>query len=186
MTTELNSRTEAPAVGTYQLDPAHSDLRVVARHLMVSKVTGTFTGVSGSIEVAEDLTESRVEIVADASTVTTGAADRDGHLKSPDFLNADVYPQVTFRSTEVSPAGSAWKLTGDLTIRDVTKPVTFDVEYSGSVVDPYGNEKAVFTASGQIDREEWGLVWNVPLDGGGVLVSKVFKVEFDVQAVRQA
>lgn len=186
MTTETTTRTQAPATGTYLLDPSHSDLRIVARHLMVSKVTGTFGEITGTIEVAGDPVESRVEIVADASTVDTGTSDRDNHLRSPDFLDAEKYPEIRFASTGIAPNGENWKLTGDLTIRDITKPATFDVVYEGSATDPYGNEKAAFTASGQIDREAWGLTWNVPLEGGGVLVSKHLKVEFDVQAVLQA
>lgn len=185
MTTAAIARTEAPAAGTYTLDPTHSDLRIVARHLMVSKVTGTFTEMSGTIEVAEDLTDSSVSFTAKAATIETGTTDRDNHLRSPDFLDAETYPEITFESTGIARDGDDWKLTGDLTIRDITKPVTFDLAYEGAAVDPYGNQKAAFTASGQIDREEWGLTWNVPLEGGGVLVSKNFKVEFDVQSILQ-
>jgi polyisoprenoid-binding protein YceI len=186
LTTETNTRTEAPAVGTYQLDPAHSDFRIIARHLMVSKVTGTFGELSGTIEVAENPAESTVEVVAQAATIETGTADRDGHLRSADFLDAETYPEITFKSTNLERSGKEWKLTGDLTIRDITKPASFDLSYEGTAVDPFGNQKAVFTATGQIDREAWGLTWNVPLEGGGVLVSRQFKVEFDIQAVLQA
>lgn len=186
MTTEISTRTNAPAVGTYTLDPSHSDLRIVARHLMVSKVTGTFGQLDGTIEVAENPVDSSVEVVAKSATVETGTEDRDNHLRSPDFLDAEKYPEITFKSTAIAPNGDDWKLTGDLTIRDTTKPATFDLSYEGAVTDPYGNEKAVFTAVGQIDREAWGLTWNVPLEGGGVLVSKHFKVEFDIQAVLQS
>lgn len=185
MTAETNSRTKTPAAGTYNLDPAHSDLRIIARHLMVSKVTGTFGELDGTIEVAENPVDSKVEVNAKAGTVETGTSDRDNHLRSPDFLDAEKYPDITFRSTAIAPNGNEWKLTGDLTIRDITNPATFDLSYEGTVTDPYGNQKAVFTATGQIDREAWGLTWNVPLEGGGVLVSKNLKVEFDVQAVLQ-
>ncbi|MDH3189612.1 MAG: YceI family protein, partial [Acidimicrobiia bacterium] len=160
MTTERTTRTEAPAVGTYLLDPSHSDLRIVARHLMVSKVTGTFGEITGTIEVADNPVDSRVEIVAEAASVTTGTSDRDNHLRSPDFLDAEKYPEITFRSTAIGPNGQDWKLTGDLTIRGVTKPATFDLVYEGDATDPYGNRKTAFTASGQIDREAWGLIWN--------------------------
>lgn len=186
MTAETTTRTEAPVAGTYALDPSHSGLRIVARHLMVSKVTGTFGEMTGTIEVAENPADSKVEIVAKAATVHTGTADRDNHLRSPDFLDAEKYPEITFKSTAIAPNGDDWKLTGDLTIRDIANPATFDMSYEGTVVDPYGNSKAVFTASGQIDREAWGLTWNVPLEGGGVLVSKHFKVEFDVQGALQS
>lgn len=186
MTTETRTRIAAPDAGTWALDPSHSDLRIVARHLMVSKVTGSFNELAGSIEVAENPSDSKVEIVAQAATVDTGTADRDAHLRSPDFLDADRYPEITFRSTAITPNGADWKLTGDLTIRGTTNPVTFDLSYEGTATDPYGNHKAAFTASGVIDREAWGLTWNVPLEGGGVLVSKQFKVEFDVQATLQS
>lgn len=186
MTTETTTRTDAPAVGSYKLDTSHSDLRIIARHLMVSKVTGTFGELAGTIEIAEDPAESTVEVVAKAATVETGTADRDAHLRSPDFLDAEAFPEITFKSTSIDRSGSDWKLTGDLTIRGITKPATFDLSYEGSAVDPYGNQKAALTATGQIDREAWGLTWNVPLEGGGVLVSKQFKVEFDIQAVLQA
>lgn len=152
---------------------------------MVSKVTATFGEFTGTIDVAEDPTDSTVEVMAKAATVESGTPDRDNHLRSPDFLDAEKYPDITFRSNSVEPKGSDWKLTGELTIRGVTKPVEFDLVYEGMAVDPYGNQKAAFTASGQIDRESWGLTWNVPLESGGVLVSKQFKVEFDIQAVLQ-
>ena len=176
------TRVAAPAPGIWQFDSAHSSLTITARHLMVTKVRGTFEDIKVDIVVAEDPSESSVEVVADAASVTTGVADRDGHLRSPDFLDVENYPTITFRSTDITSDGDTWKLTGDLTIKDVTKPVTFDLSFDGSAQDPYGNTKAAFSAVGEIDREAWGLTWNVPLEGGGVLVSKTFGVEFDVQA----
>ncbi|HEY5889852.1 MAG TPA: YceI family protein [Acidimicrobiia bacterium] len=186
MTTEATSRTKTPLAGKYVLDPAHSNLQISARHLMVSKVTGTFGEIQGTIEVGENPEESLVEVIAQSASITTGTKDRDVHLRSADFLDVEQYPTVNFKSTAVASDGENWKLTGDLTIREITNPVTFDLEYEGSVVDPYGNQKAVFTADGQIDRESWGLTWNVPLEGGGVLVSKQFKITFAIQAVLQA
>jgi polyisoprenoid-binding protein YceI len=171
-----------PEAGTWQVDPAHSDLRIIARHLMVAKVRGTFEDFAGTIVVAEDPLRSSVEFEAKAASVTTGTTDRDNHLRSADFLDAEQYPLVTFRSTGLAPAGDDWKLTGDLTIRGVTKPVTFDLAFEGGATDPYGNTKAAFTATGEIERRDWGLVWNAPLEGGGVLVSEKFKIEFDVEA----
>jgi len=173
-----------PAAGVWQIDQSHSDLRIIARHLMVAKVRGTFTDFTGTIVVAEDPTDSTVEFEAKAASVTTGTQDRDNHLRSPDFLDAEQYPLVSFRSTGVAPDGVDWKLTGDLTIRGVTKPVTFDLSFEGGAADPYGNTKAGFIANGEIDRKEWGLTWNAPLEGGGVLVSEKFKVEFDVEALQ--
>lgn len=182
MSTTTISTQNTPAIGTWDLDPAHSDLRIIARHLMVTKVRGTFEDITGTIEVAEDPTESSAKIEAKAGTITTGVADRDEHLRSPDFLDADNYPLITFESTGVTPRDDDWELAGDLTIRGVTKPVSFDLTFEGSAQDPYGNSKAAFVATGEIDREKFGLTWNVPLEGGGVLVSKNFKVEFEVQA----
>lgn len=180
--TTVQSTTTTPAIGVWDLDAAHSDLRIIAKHLMVTKVRGTFEELTGTIEVAEDPTESKARIEAKASSVTTGDADRDEHLRSPDFLDAATYPLVTFEASEIAPAGETWKLSGNLTIRGVTKPVTFDLSYEGSAQDPYGNTKAAFFATGEINREEFGLTWNVPLESGGVLVSKNLKVEFEVQA----
>ena len=181
-TSTAQTRAAAPAPGIWKFDLMHSALTITARHLMVTRVRGTFDEMEVDIVVAEDPAQSTVEVVAQAASVTTGVADRDGHLRSPDFLDVENYPTITFRSTDITQDGDAWKLTGDLTIRDVTKPVTFDLSFDGSAQDPYGNAKAAFTAVGEIDREEWGLTWNVPLEGGGVLVSKKFGVEFDIQA----
>ena len=174
--------TAVPATGVWEIDQSHSDLRITARHLMVARVRGTFEEFTGTIVVAENPIESHVEFEAKAASVTTGTADRDTHLRSPDFLDAEQYPLITFVSTAIAPAGDDWKLTGDLTIRGVTKPVTFDMTFEGAMTDPYGNSKAAFRAVGEIDRKEWGLSWNVPLEGGGVLVSEKFKLEFDVEA----
>jgi polyisoprenoid-binding protein YceI len=153
---------------------------------MVAKVRGTFTDFGGTIVVAANPTDSSVEFEAEAASVTTGTPDRDNHLRSPDFLDAEQYPLVSFRSTSLVPNGDDWRLTGDLTIRGVTKPATFDLAFEGGATDPYGNTKAAFTARGEIDRKEWGLVWNAPLEGGGVLVSEKFKVEFDIEATLQS
>jgi polyisoprenoid-binding protein YceI len=153
---------------------------------MVARVRGTFEDLAGTITVAEDPLESTVEIEAKAASVTTGTTDRDNHLRSADFLDAEQYPLVTFKSTGLAPSGDDWKLTGDLTIRGVTKPATFDLTFEGAASDPYGNTKAAFSATGEIDRREWGLVWNAPLEGGGVLVSEKFKIEFDVEAGLEA
>jgi len=179
-------KTNVPTAGTWQIDQSHSDLRITARHLMVARVRGTFTEFSGTIVVTDDPTQSSVEFEAKAATVTTGTPDRDNHLRSPDFLDVEQYPLVTFASTGLAPKGNSWKLTGDLTIRGITRPVTFDMTFEGMGTDPYGNTKAAFTAVGEIERKDWGLTWNVPLEGGGVLVSEKFKLEFDVEAGLQA
>jgi polyisoprenoid-binding protein YceI len=175
-----------PAAGTWKVDHIHSDLRITARHLMVAKVRGTFEDFDAAILVGEDPLESTVKIEAKASSVTTGTTDRDNHLRSADFLDAEQFPLVTFESTSLKPSGDDWKLTGDLTIRGVTKPVTFDLYFEGAATDPYGNTKAGFSAVGEIERRDWGLTWNVPLENGGVLVSEKFKIEFDIEAALQS
>lgn len=173
---------EVPAVGTWTIDPTHTQAEFVARHLMVSKVRGGFATIDGSIVVAEDPSDSTVEIVIDASSVSSGTADRDAHITSEDFFDVATYPQIRFASTFVEPKGSDWLLHGDLTIKDVTKPITLDFSFLGIISDPWGNAKAVFSASTQVEREDWGLTWNVPLEGGGVLVSKTIKLEIEAQA----
>ena len=175
-----------PEVGTWHIDPSHSDLRIIARHLMVAKVRGTFEDFAGTIVVAEDPLHSSVEFEAKAASVTTGTIDRDNHLRSADFLDTEQYPLVTFRSTGLAPAGDRWKLYGELTIRGVTRPVTFEVAFEGGATDPYGKTKAAFSARGEVDRRDWGLTWNASLEGGGVLVSEKFKIEFDVEADLQS
>ena len=171
-----------PAVGTWAIDPTHTQAEFVARHLMVTKVRGGFSDISGTIVVAEDPSESSVEVTIGTASVSSGTEDRDNHVKSPDFLDVEQFPQMKFVSTSVEPAGSSWKLAGDLTIKDVTKPVTLDFEFLGVSADPWGNQKAAFSATTEIEREDWNLTWNVPLDGGGVLVSKSVKLEIDAQA----
>ena len=175
-----------PVAGTWEIDPFHTELRITARHLMVSKVRGTFEDLVATIIVADDPLDSTVEIEAKTASVTTGAADRDNHLRSADFLDAEQYPLVSFKSTALQPSGKDWKLTGDLTIRGVTKPVTFDLVFEGASTDPYGNDKIGLSATGEIERKDWGLTWNVPLENGGVLVSEKFKIEFDVEAGLQS
>jgi polyisoprenoid-binding protein YceI len=175
-----------PAAGTWKVDHIHSDLRITARHLMVAKVRGTFEDFVASIVVGEDPVDSSVKVEAKAASVTTGTTDRDNHLRSADFLDAEQFPLVTFESTSLRPSGGHWRLSGDLTIRSVTKPVVFDLYFEGATTDPYGNTKAGFSAVGEIERKDWGLTWNVPLENGGVLVSEKFKIEFDIEAGLQS
>lgn len=179
-TREIEGRS-VPAVGTYVIDPTHSRIEAVARHLMVTKVRGHFAQYEGTVEVAEDPTQSRVELTLQADSITTGTDDRDGHLKSPDFLDVENHPTLTFRSTSIVPDGDTWKLHGDLTIIGKTNPVALDLEFLGVIPDPWGNAKAAFTASGEFNRLDFGLTWNVPLAGGGVLVSEVFQLEIEAQ-----
>lgn len=174
-----------PATGTYAFDPTHSKIEAVARHLMVTKVRGHFAEFEGTVTVADDIADSTVEITLKADSIDTGGDDRDTHLKSGDFLDVENHPNLTFKSTSIEPKGDAWSLTGDLTIIGNTQPVTLDLEFLGVIADPWGNQKVAFSASGELKRHDFGLSWNVPLDGGGLLVSETFKLEIEAQLTAQ-
>jgi polyisoprenoid-binding protein YceI len=178
--------TTLPAAGTWVIDPTHTHVAAVARHLMVTKVRGEFGEFSGSIIVGENPADSSAELTIVAQSITTGTEDRDNHLRSPDFLDADNFKELRFVSTGIELDGTSGKVHGDLTIRDITKPIALDFEFLGVITDPFGNDKAAFNATGDLKREDWGLTWNVPLADGGVLVSKTFKLEIEAQAVLQS
>ena len=176
---------EAPAPGTWEIDPAHSELSFVARYLMVTKVRGGFTEFSGTLHIAEAPEESWVEVTIKAASIDTGTPDRDKHLRSADFLDVERFPELRFRSTKVElTGGTGLKVSGDLTIRDVTKPVVLDAEFQGIAKDPWGGTRAAFSATTEIDREEFGASWNVALETGGWLVSKKVRLELEAQAIR--
>ena len=166
--------------GTWTVDPSHSEVAFVARHLMVAKVRGRFTEVSGTVEVGETLADTSVRALASAASISTNQADRDGHLRSGDFLDVEAYPELTFVSTLVT----ADSMTGDLTIKGVSRPVTFDLEFDGVQADPWGNTKAGFTATTSINRSEWGLTWNAALEGGGVLVSDKIAITLEIELLK--
>jgi polyisoprenoid-binding protein YceI len=170
--------------GTWNIDASHSSVSFVARHLMITKVRGSFTGFSGAITVAADRLASAVHASIDLTTISTGDEGRDGHLKSGDFFDVEKFPTMTFASTGVTDKGDHYVLTGDLTIKGVTKSVDLDLEFEGVNTDPWGNNKAAFSATGEINRKDWGLEWNVALETGGVLVSEKIKLELDIQAVK--
>ncbi|MCJ7780870.1 MAG: YceI family protein [Acidimicrobiia bacterium] len=185
-TQELTRTVDAaavPAVGTWIIDGSHTSAEFVARHLMVAKVRGSFGSVTGTIEVAEDPAASSVDVVIDTASVSTGDAQRDGHITSADFLDIENHSEMRFVSTAVRANGTSWVLVGDLTIKDITKPVTLEFDFVGVATDPWGNQKAAFSAIATIDREDWNLNWNVPLEAGGVLVSKKVNIEIEMQAV---
>lgn len=172
------------ATGTWTLDKAHTKIGFVAKHLMVSKVRGHFESFDATIELNEGLTDSSIEVSIDAASITTGASDRDDHLRSADFLDVENHPDLTFVSTGISQEGDVWKVAGDLTVRGETRPVTLEATYEGAATDPWGNEHIGFSASTTMTREEWGLTWNAPLEGGGWLVSKEVDLEIEGQLVR--
>lgn len=172
----------APTPGTYAIDPSHSTVQGVVKHMLVSKVRVGFTDVAGTIVVAEDPSASRVEVVIKTASVDSRDANRDGHIRSGDFLDVETYPEMTFRSTAITPA---WEITGDLTIRDTTKPVVLQTEYLGTFKSPMGPTVAAFSASTTINREAFDITWNAPMEAGGVLVSKDVRIELEIQAILQ-
>jgi len=175
-----------PAPGTFSIDPAHTEVSAVVRHLMVSKVRGNFSGTTGTITIAADPLQSTVTASIPAETVNTGVADRDNHLRSPDFLDVTGHPTLDFRSTGVvSHSGDTFVLRGELTIRGVTREVDLQAEFGGVARSPWGQEVVAFSATTEFDREDFGIVWNQALETGGVLVGRKVKVEIAAEAVRQ-
>lgn len=171
-----------PRTGVWTVDPAHTVVGFTARHLVASKVRGSFKAFSGKINVTDSPESSSVEVSIDAASIDSGVADRDAHLRSPDFLDVEQYPTLEFRSTAVRPTGSGYEVDGELSIRGTSRPVTLHMEYLGVMTDPWGNEKAMFSASTEIEREKWGLTWNQALEAGGWLVGKTVGIELEVQA----
>ncbi|HEX2042238.1 MAG TPA: YceI family protein [Acidimicrobiales bacterium] len=188
MSTAITTPNLEELTGTYVLDPAHSRIGFVARHAMVTKVRGSFREFEGRAQLdADDPSRSRFELTIQAGSVDTGNPDRDAHLRSNDFLDPASYPQIRFVSTAVEAAGpDTYKVTGDLTIKGVTKPVTFDVVYTGTAVDPFGNVRVGLEGSARVNRKEWGVNWNVAMEAGGLLVSEQVVLEFEVSFIRQS
>ncbi len=180
--------TASTAVSTWTIDPVHSIAEFAVRHMMVSTVKGRFRSMEGSITLDEERPErSSVVATIDVASVDTAEPDRDAHLRSDDFFNAERFPKMTFRSTRVELQGEdRARVYGDLTIRDVTREVALDVEFEGRAKDPWGNERIGFSATTELDRKEFGLRWNQVLETGGVVVGDRVKVSLHVEAVRQA
>ena len=175
-----------PATGTWAVDTTHTEAAFTARHLMVTKVRGRFSVSGGAVTIAENPLDSSVEATLDVASVNSGEAGRDEHLLSADFFDVEHYPTITFRSTKVEAASDGeYRLTGDLTIKDVTRPVTLDLEYLGTVDSPFGDTRAGFSASAEISRKDWGLGWNVALEAGGVVVGDKIKLNIDAETILQ-
>ena len=171
---------------TWKLDPSHTTIEFVAKHMMITTVKGRFTEFEGTIVADEErLESSQVQATIKAVSLETGAEQRDTHLKSGDFLDVENYPDVTFKSTSLSGAKEKFRLTGDLTIRGTTRPITLDVTFEGTGKDPWGGTRSSFSAKGKIDRRDYGLTWNVALETGGILVSNEIKINIQAQAVLQ-
>ena len=189
MTTSFDAPTTAinDITGDYTLDVSHSRLGFVARHAMVTKVRGQFRDFTGTATIDTATPQnSKVNLSIQVASIDTGNDDRNGHLKSGDFFDVETNPEITFASTDVSRDGSDWTITGDLTIKDVTKPVTIEFEQTGSAQDPFGNVRVGFEGKTTINRKDWGLTWNAALETGGVLVSEKIKLEFDISAIKSA
>lgn len=172
-----------PAPGTWEIDPGHADVSFVGRHFMVTKVRGRFTGVTGAVVIAEDIEDSRVEVTIDMASVASGNPTRDDHLRSAELFDVERFPQATFRSTKVVWNGDRGTVLGDLTIHGVTRAVPLEVAFEGHARDPWGGDRAVFSARTRVNREDFGVTWNVALEAGGVLVSKEVQIEIDLETV---
>ena len=188
MTSTISPVTLGDLAGSYTLDPAHTRIGFVARHAMVTKVRGQFNEFEGSVVVdADDLATSTARLTIQAASIDTRNEQRDGHLRSNDFLDIENHPTITFVSTDVTPVSDeVVRITGDLTIKGVTKPVTIDFAYEGSAVDPFGNQRVGFEGSVVINRKDWNITWNAALEAGGVLVSDKVTLEFEISAIKAA
>ena len=173
--------------GTYVIDTAHSRFGFVARHAMVTKVRGAFGDFTGTLTIdGLEPTNSFGSLTIVANSINTGNAQRDGHLRSNDFFDMDNYPELTYETTGIEHvSGDEYKVTGDLTIKGVTNPVTLDVEFTGAAVDPFGNTRIGFEGTTVVNRKDWGVNWNAPLEAGGVLVSEKVTLDIDISAIKQ-
>ena len=178
------STTTALPAGTWSLDPTHTHVGFTVRHMMVAKVRGSFSDYSAEIVVGENPLDSQLSVVVQMASIDTGNADRDGHLRTNDFFAIDEHPVMTLVSTGIEPKGDDYVLHADLTIKGVTRPVDFDLEFAGTGQDPWGNTKAGFTASAAINRKDFGIEWNAPLETGGVLVGEQVKIEIDAEIAK--
>ena len=183
--TRVVAATELPSPGRWRIDPGHAEVAFIGRHFMLTKIRGRFTGVTGTITVAEEPGESTVEVTIDMASVNSGSQARDDHLRSADFFDVARHPTAAFSGRPAGWLGTRGLLAGELTIRGITRPVTLTAGYLGHVADPWGGQRAIFTGEGTLNREDWDLTWNMPLDGGGLLVSKDIRIEIEAEAVLQ-
>jgi len=175
-----------PAAGTWEIDPGHTDLAFTGRHFMINKVRGRFTGVSGRVSIAPRMADSSVEVDIDMASVESGSKMRDDHIRSAELFDVENYPTAHFTSTSVDWRGDRGTVHGDLTIHGVTRRVPLDVLFEGSARDPWGGDRAVFSARTQLNREDFGITWNQALEAGGLLVSKDIQIEINLETVLRA
>jgi polyisoprenoid-binding protein YceI len=182
----MTTATVGSLTGTYSIDASHSQIGFGARHAMVTKVRGQFNEFTGTgFFDAENPANSNLQVVIQAKSINSGNADRDGHLRGNDFFDMDTYPEIKFASTSFSKVDeSTYSVTGDLTIKDVTKSISFDLDFTGTAVDPWGNTRVGFEGKATINRKDWGVNWNTALEAGGVLVGEKVTLEFEISAVR--
>lgn len=177
---------ELPVPGTYTIDTSHSAVEFVVRHLGITKVRGRFSAFNGVIEIGERPEESRITVDVDVASIDTREPNRDEHLRANDFFDVQNHLTMSFRSSRVTGSDTNWTIEGDLTLKGVTKIVKFDVTFEGASGDPWGGQRIAFSASGEIDREQWGMSLNQALETGGLLVGKKVKLELEVEAVKKA
>lgn len=172
--------------GSYTLDASHTQLGFVARHAMVTKVRGRFTDFEGTASTGENLQDAKINIVINAASIDTRSEDRDDHVRGTDFFDVENHPQITFNSTDIKADGDNLAVTGDLTIKGTTKPVTIDFEMLGVAEDPFGNERVGLEGSVVVNRKDWNIDFDVPLKTGGLLVSEKVTLEFEISAIKNA
>jgi polyisoprenoid-binding protein YceI len=187
VTTRTVDGTEFPAVGTYTIDPSHTELGFAVRHMAVSKVRGRLSKFEGTLVLAENPADSKASVTVDATSVDTRDETRDAHLRTNDFFDVENHPTWTFESTSIKPeGGTEFKVDGDLTIRGVTRPVTLDVTLEGVVKDPYGNHRVGFSATTSINREDFDVSFGAVMEAGGLVVAKKVDIQIELEAVLQA
>ena len=169
--------------GRWTVDPVHSYVGFVARHMMIARVHGAFRDFSAEVVIGDNPLESKVTAVIQTGSIDSGSPDRDNFVRAADFFDVEQYPEMSFESTGFKADGGHYTMTGDLTIKGVTKPVTFDVEFDGYTGDPWGNDRAGVYAQATVNRHDWGISWNAPLESGGVMLSDNVKLELDLQIV---
>jgi polyisoprenoid-binding protein YceI len=175
-----------PTTGVWRIDPGHTSVEFIGRHFMLTKVRGRFTGVSGAVVIAEDPAASSVSVTIDMGSVSSGSEERDAHLRSADFFDVGPHPTARFESTKVDWHGDRATVHGDLTIVGETREVELAVQFLGGTPDPWGNLRTVFSATAELDREDWSLTWNLALETGGLLVSKRIRLEIESELIHDA